>query len=163
MAATIPAFTDPDRVLDLVGALGIELRQDDVPDADATMDYAVEQGTVDVAFYLSAYDLTLASQNQWVQVNATWFAVKYLCQRRLNDVPKSVADECERREKLLQLVLERKATAPGLAKSRRGGVVSNYQVDLRRWNNQVRVDKNRSTGVAKDYVRPSDNSPDNRG
>jgi hypothetical protein len=155
MPVTVPAFTTAARILTLVGDLGVDLRLDDSPDADAALDAAVEAGTQDVWFFLSAYDPTELSQSVWTQLHATWFAVRYLCQRRLNDLPKSVADECERREKQLQMVLERKVDAPGVAKTRRGGAVTNYDTDLRRWNVQVRVNRPKSTGVAKGYIRPT--------
>ncbi len=156
MPVTVPAFTTVDRVTTLVGQLGIDLRLDDAADADATMDACVEAGTQDVWFFLSAYDPVELSQSVWTQLHATWFAVRYLCQRRLNDLPAAVKDECERREKQLQMVLERKVDAPGVAKTRRGAAVSNYDTDLRRWNVQVRVNRPKSTGVAKGYIRPTD-------
>jgi hypothetical protein len=56
------------------------------------------------------------------------------------------------------LVRQRKAKAPRLAKSRRPATVSNYHVDQRKFNNQVRVDKSRSTGVAQDYRRVVDDT-----
>ena len=161
---TIPPFTDPARILSLVGDLGVELRLDDSPDADDALDRAIEAGTLDLYYYLQRYSAASIADSTWAQANATWFAVRALCQRRLNEMPKSVMDECARREKMLQMILERKATAPGIAASRRPLAVTGYTVDLRRWNNQIRVDRNRSTGVAQDYVRPVDNSsPDDRG
>ena len=164
MPVTVPAFTTSARILTLVGELGVDLRLDDSPDADAALDAAVEAGTQDVWFFLSAYDPTELSESVWTQLHATWFAVRYLCLRRLNDLPKSVEMECERREKQLQLVLERKVDAPGVAKTRRGGAVTNYGVDLRRTNVQIRVNRPKSTGVANGYVRPTDyTAPDDRG
>lgn len=161
-AVTVPALTSAARVTDLIGALGIDLRTDDVDDPGVSMDYAIEQASYDVYFYLSAFDATAVSLSVWVQNNATWFAVKYLCQRRLNDVPKSVLDEVKAREEKLQLVLERKVN-PGLPRSRRGAVLSNYVVRLRDPNNQIKVDRTRSTGTARDYRRPTDETaPDYR-
>jgi hypothetical protein len=63
--------------------------------------------------------------------HATWFAVRALCRRRLNDVPKSVDEEWARRQKQLELVQQNKARAPGLANSRRPAAVTSYHVDER--------------------------------
>jgi hypothetical protein len=163
MAVEYP-FTTEDKILAIIGQLGVDLRLDDAADADEVMEFAIDEATGEVFFYLyPRYSAALASQNNWVQWHAAWFAVLVLCRRRLNDVPQSVKEEWARREKQLTKVQELKASVPELARSRRPAVVTGYTVDLRRFNNQVRVDRSKSTGVAKNYRRAHDDSaPDNR-
>lgn len=163
MAVAYP-FSTPDRVLGLVGRLGLDLRLDDAPDADAELDSVIDEATTDVQFYLATRyaDVDIAG-NEWANWHATWFAVHHLCLRRLNDTPKSVQEEIKRRSEQLELVRQGKAAAPGLANARRPVVVTGYTVRLRDVNNQIRVDKSRSTGVAKDYNRVvDDTAPDAR-
>ena len=162
MAVETP-YTTAARIIALVGELGVDLRTDDVADIDESLEYAVDAGTTDEDFYLSKYSPADIAVNEWCIQNATWFGVRALCLRRLNEVPEGVAKECERREKLLQKVLEGKWRAPRLPNSRRPVTVTNSVVILRNANNQVRVDRSRSTGVAHGYVRPVDDSaPDDR-
>lgn len=164
MAVAIP-YTTEARITRLIGELGIDLRVDDAADSGEEDDYfedCIDTGTVEVDFYLSRYSQADIATNDWCIQHATWFAVRRMCQRRLNDVPESVSKECDRREKQLMLVLQRKVDAPRLAKSRRPVAVTNYHTDLRKFNNQIRVDRSKSTGVAQDYNRPTDNSPDER-
>lgn len=162
MAVEYP-YTTAILITKLAGQLAVDLRLDDSADADDDLEFAIDTGTVDVDFYLQQYSQADAADNIWVQQHATWMALRALCQRRLNDVPESILKECERREKQLMLVLQRKAPAPRLAKTRRPGVVSNYTTDLRRYNNQGRVDGPRSTGLAEGYQRPTDpTAPDDR-
>ena len=153
-AAEIEAFA---------GTWGVDLRTDDVGGV-SVVDDAITFAGADFDFfcqgrYLSS-DLTAI---QWVRNVATAFAVEWLCLRRLNSVPEGLAKQCDRYREQLALVLEGKAQVPGAARSRRPVTVTNQVVDLRRRNNNVRVDRTRSTGVAQDYVRPSDpTAPDDR-
>jgi hypothetical protein len=157
MAVEYP-YTSEDAIIALAGQLAIDLRTDDVPDLDAHMEAAIDTGTSDLDFYLADYSQAGIADSTWATTHATWFAIRWLCLHRLNDLPESVKLECERREKQLELVRQRKAKAPRLAKSRRPATVSNYHVDQRKFNNQVRVDKSRSTGVAQDYRRVVDDT-----
>jgi hypothetical protein len=156
-------FTDSDKILSVVGRLGLGLRLEDAADQDAVLDDVIDEATGEIYFYLMRYAPADIAANNWAVWHATWFAVRALCRRRLNDVPKSVEEEWARRQKQLELVQQNKARAPGLANSRRPAAVTSYHVDLRRFNNQVRVDKARSTGRAEGYIRPVDNAaPDDR-
>ena len=162
MAVDYPYCTEAD-VTALAGQLAIDLRLDDSADPAADLEWAIDDSTVSLDFYLETYSQADLATSDWVRVNATYFALRSLCLRRLNDVPESLAKECERREKMLELVRQRKANVPRLSKSRRPAVVTGYTTDMRRPNNQIRVDTTKSTGVAKDYQRPNDPSaPDYR-
>lgn len=164
MAVATP-YTTAALVTRLVGQLGVDLREDDAADGTESglyMQDAVDVGTSDLDFYLSQYLQAGIAADEFCQRCATFFAVRYLCMRRLNEVPGGVLKECERREKMLELVRTGRARLR-IAKTRRAATVTNHVVDLRRFNNQVRTDRNRSTGVAQDYVRPMDpSSPDER-
>lgn len=144
-------------VVALAGQMAIDLRADDVPDLDAHLAAAIDFASGRVDLYCAArYSQAELAANRWVKGVAEFVAVMWLCQHRLNSVPESVAKEWEERKAELQTILERKAGVPRAARSRRPVTVSNHTVDLQRRNNQVRVDRNRSTGVAEDYKRPTD-------
>lgn len=145
----------------LAGATGVGLRTDDGVEAtlvQEAIDYA--GGEIDFACQgrYSAVD-----QVQWVRNCATHLALEDLCRRRLNSVPESLAARCDGYREQLRAVAGGQLAVPGAARGRRPVTVTNSTVDNRRFNNQVRVDRSRSTGVAKDYTRPTDpNAPDNR-
>lgn len=162
MAVDTP-YTTEALITRLVGELGLDLRADDDPGAtDDFMDDAIDAGTVAVDKYLYEYSVAGIAASRWAQEHATWFAVRRWCQRRLNDVPVSVEKECEERKKELELIRTRRSQAPRIAKTRRPAVVTTHTVDLRQYNNQVRVDKTRSSGRAEGYRRPDSGAPDNR-
>lgn len=156
-------FTSASAVTALIGRMGLDLRSDDA-EPDDLMDRAIEHGSAEIDWYMQ--DKYLASDlagSRFVAEAATAFAVEYWCLHRLNDTPKSVTEYADRYRDKLQLVLEGKAGIPGVARSRRPVTVTNQRVDLRRPNNQVRTDTTRSTGIAQDYVRPTDpTAPDCR-
>jgi DNA-binding NtrC family response regulator len=150
-------------VIAVAGQLAIDLRTDDVPDLDAHLAVAIEHASGRVDFYLHRYAQSVLAGNRWVKGVAELAAVRWLCVHRLNDLPKSVDAEWEERKEELELVRAGKAEVPRAAKTRRPVTVTNSTVDNNRRNNQIRVDTNRSTGVAKGYKRPVDpSSPDER-
>lgn len=156
------AYTTADAIEDLIGSLGVELRTDDA-DEQTLVDQAIEYASGRIDFYCARYAGAELAANRWVEGAATFIAVRWLCFRRLNEVPKSIEKEWEERLAELELIQQGKAVVPGAATSRRPVTVTNPHVDLRRPNNQVRVDRTRSTGVAKDYRRPTDpTAPDAR-
>lgn len=162
MAVPYP-FTTESKIVSIVGRLGVDLRLDDADDTAADMSDVIDEATGEIYFYLQRYALSDIASNNWAQWHATWFAVRALCQRRLNDVPTSVEAEWERREKQLQMVMEGKVAGPGLQASRRPIAVNGYTMDQRRFNNQVRVDRSKTTGVAKNFIVPVDvKAPDER-
>ena len=144
----------------LAGELAVDLRTDDDTageDAAALVPRAIDYASRRVDFYcVPPYSPAGLAGNGWVRDVAVTLAVYWLCLRRLNDVPGSVAAEREERLQELQMVREGKAQVPGAAPSRRPVTVTNQLVDLRRANGQVRTDRSRSTGAAKGYRRPTD-------
>jgi hypothetical protein len=158
------AYTTAGDIDSLAGTLAVDLRTDDGVEATLVAD-AIDCASADVDFYTQGrYAAADLAENRWARHAATAFALEVLCIRRLNDVPTSLAEMCERYRKMLQLVLEGKAQIPGAARSRRPGTVTNYVPDLRRLNNQMRRDQNRSTGArAASYrVMNDPSSPDMR-
>lgn len=157
------AYCTADDVIALAGQMAIDLRTDDVPDLDAHMAAAIDWASGRIDFYCGRYAASELAANRWVKGVAEFLTVKWLCTHRLNDVPTAIETEWEERKQELQTILDRKAEVPRAARSRRPITVTGYHVDLRRWNNQIRVDRSRSTGVAKDYKRPTDpTAPDGR-
>jgi hypothetical protein len=150
-------FTTAEKMEALAGTLAIDLRADDNSDLLALYEEAIAYAGGEVDFYCQdkylAADLAVS---QWVQNIATAFALEWFCQRRLNSVPESLAAMCDRYRLKLDLVLEGKAHIPGVPRSRRAVVISNQTVDLQRFNNQVRTDKARSTGVVEGYRQRTD-------
>lgn len=162
MAVDTP-YTDAPAVLAIGGELGVDLRSDDVPNLDDQMTRAISFATGRVDFYCARYAPADLAASQYVNDVAALLAVRWLCLHRLNEVPRSVEAEWEERQKELELIRQGKANVPRIAVSRRPGVATNYHVDQRRFNNQVRVDPARSTGRASGYVRPVDQSaPDQK-
>jgi len=159
------AYCAADDVEALAGEMGVELRLDDLDAGEdiTFLDDAIDYASGRIDFYCSRYAGTELAANRWVKGVAVLIALRKLCQRRLNAVPESVELEWEERQKELELVRQGKAAVPNAANARRPVAVTNYMIDQRRVNNQVRVDRSRSTGVAKDYRRPTDpTAPDQR-
>lgn len=150
------AYTTADAVESLAGELAVELRTDD-GDETALLTASVDYASGRIDFYCSGrYSGTELAANRWIAGVTAIIALRWLCLRRLNDVPGSIQAEYEERIKELELIREGKAAVPNAAASRRPVVVTNQRVDLRRPNQQVRTDRTRSTGVAKDYRRRTD-------
>lgn len=161
MAVDTP-YTTEARIIAVCGQLAIDLRTDDVPDYATHISDAIDAGTSEADYYYVDYLQSAVADDEFAQQCATWFAVRWLCEHRLNEPSAAVDKECERKEKKLELIRTRKAKVR-IPKTRRPVVTTAYTMDNRRWNNQVRVDQSRSTGVAKNYTRPTDNSsPDAR-
>lgn len=157
------AYTDAKAITDLVGQLAVDLRTDDVEAAEF-LDEAIDHGSSEIDFYSQGkYVASDLAANRWVKDAATAFAVEKLCMRRLNAIPESAVAWADRYREKLQGVLDGKWNIPGCSRTRRAVTVTNQHVDLRRPNNQVRTDTTRSTGVAKNYNRPTDpTAPDSR-
>lgn len=154
-------YTTSTEIEHLAGSVGVDLRTDDGVEATLVQE-AVDYAGGEVDYYCQGKFSSLDGI-QYVRNAATHFALEWLCLRRLNSVTESLAKACDRYREQLTRVLEGKAMIPGAARSRRPVTVTNQVVDLRRFNNQVRTDTTRSTGVARGYVRPTDpTAPDQR-
>lgn len=148
-------YTTAAAVEALAGTYAVDLRTDDGTES-ALVAAAIAYANGRVDFYCQRYANAELAAQQWVQDVATLIALRWLCLRRLNDVPKSLETEWAERKEELELVREGKATVPGAAATRRPLTVTNYGVDDRRFNGKVRVDTNRSTGVPGDLPRRTD-------
>lgn len=148
----------------LAGQLAVNLRTDDVADIDSHLESAATWARGRIDFYCSRYSQTVLAGNEWINGVATFLGVFWLCTHRLNEVPTSIQKMWEEEYKPeLVLIQKGQAEVPRAAKTRRPITVTNTNIDNRRFNNQIRVDTTRSTGVAKDYKRPTDpNAPDER-
>lgn len=145
----------------LAGTTGVDLRTDDATEATIVQE-AIDYAGGELDFYAQGRWSSLDSV-QYVRNAATHLALEWLCLRRLNSVPASLAKACDRYREKLELVMLGKVVIPGATRSRRQVTVTNQVVDLRRANNQVRTDRTRSTGTANGYTRPTDSTaPDDR-
>jgi len=160
--ADVP-YTTEDRISLLVGQLGVDLRTDD-DDPSGLLEAAIDYGSNQIEFYCSKYSTTELAANGWVNDAATFAAVMWLCVHRLNEVPNSIQKIWDETWAVqLSLIQQGKAVVPRAATSKNPLGATNYHVDLRRLNNQIRVDKSRSVGKTDGYVRPIDYSaPDQR-
>lgn len=159
------AYCESDDVVALAGQMAVDLRLDDLTGVDAVafMADAIDYASGRIDFYCSKYGQAELAGNRWVKGIAVLIALRKLASRRLNKPSKAIEAEWEERQAELELIRTGRGRVPGAATSRRPVTVTNPHVDLRRTNNQVRVDKARSTGVAKDYRRPTDpTAPDQR-
>lgn len=148
----------------LAGTLAIDLRGDDAADQSALTAAAVAHGSARVDFYCQdRWPAAVLAANAYVREAATALSLEWYCLRRLNDVPASLKALADGFREELRLVLENKANIPRAAKARRAITVTNPVVVLRKPNNQVRVDRSRSTGVREGYPVPYDETaPDKR-
>jgi len=157
----MPDYTSATEIDQLAGQVGVDLRTDDGTESTLVAE-AIDYAAGDVDYYCQGRFSNLDTI-QYVRNAATHFAVEWLSLRRLNSVTESLQKACDRYREQLTRVLEGKAIIPGATRSRRQAAVSNYNVDLRKFNNTIRTDRSRSTGVAKDYRRPVDpTAPDQR-
>lgn len=159
------AYCTADDVIALAGQMSVELKLDDLDpaEADEFMAEAIDYASGRIDFYCAKYGQAELAGNRWVKGIAVLVALRKLSSRRGNRPTKGMEKEWEERQAELELIRQGKGRVPGAATSRRPVTVTNTHVDLRRTNNQIRVDKARSTGVAKDYRRPVDpTAPDQR-
>lgn len=156
-------YCTPGDVIAVAGQWAIDLRTDDVPDLDAHLALAIEYASGRIDYYCHRYAQPVLAANRWVKGVAEIVAVRWLCIHRLNNCPQALDTEWEERRAELDEVRAGRSEVPRAPRTRRAVTVTNSTVDLRRVNNQVRVDRARSTGVAKDYRRPIDpKAPDQR-
>lgn len=149
-------YTTAAEVSDLAGELAVDLRTDDGSEL-ALMAAAIDYASGRIDFYtIPPYSQLVLAGSRWVRDVATVFALHWLCLRRLNEAPKSLESDREERLEELKLIQEGKAQVPGVARSRRPVTVTNQRIDLRRFNNNPRSDRARSTGAPGDYRRPTD-------
>ncbi|VTT96560.1 : DUF1320 [Gemmataceae bacterium] len=154
-------YSSDTEMQNLAGQVAVDLRTDDAVTA-TLLQAAIDYAGGEVEFYCQGR-FSLLDTVQYARNAATAFALEWLCMRRFNAVVEPLTKMCDRYREQLTKVAEGKFTIPGAARSRRQVTVTNQVVDLRRFNNQVRTDRSRSTGVAKGYVRPVDyNAPDER-
>lgn len=150
------AYTTAARVVRLAGQLAIDLRTDDA-DAATLLSAACDFASAQIDFYCGRYAQSELQGSRWVATAADFIAVRWMCFRRLNEVPGSIDKEwTDDLRPQLEQIQQGKASVPGAAASRRPVAVSNYHVDLNLRNKQVRTDRSRSTGVAQGYSRPTD-------
>lgn len=155
-------FSSIAEMTNLAGQVAVDLRTDDAAPAAELMQAAIDYAGGEVEFYCQG-KFGLLDSVQYVRNAATAFALEWLCMRRLNAVTDALTKMCDRYREQLGKVAEGTFTIPGAARSRRAATVANQAVDLRRFNNQVRTDTTRSTGVAKGFRRVTDgNAPDER-
>lgn len=155
-------YTTAGAIAELAGQLALDLRTDD-DDGPSLVTAAIAAATSRVDFYCGRYPMADLAASAWVNDVATFVAVRWLCMRRLNEVPASIEQEWEERREELELIRQGKAAVPRVAVSRRPGTVTNRTVDLRRFNNQTRQNGPMSTGAGSGYPRPTDpTAPDQR-
>lgn len=94
------------------------------------------------------YKLTdLAAGNDWLRDTNAYLAAKTLAERRGNPAPQSLMEECKDREMLLEQIRWGREQIPEqLPSFDHSPTVSNFEPELGRVNNPIRVRQNESTG-----------------
>lgn len=158
-----PQYTTAKRLNRRVSKLGVDLRTDHEPneaddgkDANGALGECIDSASSEVAGLCWRYDPTALTQSDWIATLTTDIAVFYLCELRLDSVPKAVEKAYDRAMEQLTKIQDGKAPIPGIAMGRGAApVLSNFRIDLAR-HPGVRVDRSRSTGSTDGYKRRTD-------
>ena len=144
MPVTIPDMTDSARMIRKFGDYGVTSFADH--DADGTADTGVvddciEESSAEIAMLAGQrYALADLAAHPLVHSWATTLAIYFLCQRRGNPIPTSLADEFNRITAILEKIVDGRIKLPGLDEVT--GIrptLSNLVIDRRYPNNRVRV------------------------
>lgn len=142
-------YADATAVVARAGEAGVTLRTDDDPN---TIDDVLEAAAVDVDFWLGpVYSQTALAGSEWVARACRDIAVRYLCLRRLNAVPKSVELRYQEVLELLKLLASGARQLPdAAARKANAPVLSNQRTHLSP-HPRVTTERPASTGVPAGY------------
>lgn len=144
-------YTTEANVNNVLSAQGTLYRADDDLDSIAesgVVDYCIDFASRQVDFYLAGrYDTDDFATNEWVEKATTILAACILSARRGNDVPNSLAAECDQWKEMLEKARLGHADIPGLTPNATHPLlVSGMTVDLRYRDHPIRRSRARSTG-----------------
>lgn len=137
-----------------VGQLGITLRTNDDPGA---LSDCLESAAAEVNFYLqNLYTPSALAGSEWVKRASRDIAVRFLCMRRLNSVPKSVQSQYEETIQKLDVIGSGKKNLPDApARHANVPVLSNQRTHL--WPHpRVVTERVTSTGTPSGYAPMDD-------
>lgn len=149
---TIPAMTTAEIMARKFGEYGLTSYGDHNPEngdsapvrqarIDAVVQDCVDQASAEIAMLAGQrYDLDDLAAHPIVIPWATTYAIYFLCQRRGNPMPQSLADEFNRVTANLEKIVAGDIKLPGLDEiTGMRPTVSNLVIDRRYVNDQVRV------------------------
>lgn len=157
--ATITQYCDAEAVKKILSAVGVKLRMEDDKEA---LSWSIDEASVDIDEYcLQSYTPASLSQSNWAAKQAAWRAAKYLCQRKNNPVPASLAEEVEKREERLEMVRTGLLKIPDAVKRKADvPVMTNQRVRLSPFPQSV-SERGRSTGTPQGYTPHDDRTDQN--
>ncbi len=140
-------YTSASRLRTRVSTTGVTLRTDDITVAHGAslVGDVIDRASDDVeGFVYFGYELAQLEINAWLNQRCTDIAVYYLCERRLNAIPKPVERAFDRANADLEKVRLGMMQIPGAAR-RKGAApaMSNLRVAMRPFNHVV-VERMRS-------------------
>lgn len=155
-------YCTPQDVVDRLSETAAELRTDDIPIADVTANVGdcIAEASAEIDSWVGARvkPANLAA-NRWVKFCCRSLACSYLCIRRGQDVPTSIAADCERYRAQLKMIATGTLKLPNLPTAPGGLAVSNQSYDNNRYP-AIATERPRSTPIAKNPPRRFDPNAD---
>lgn len=152
MAVATPYCTleDMQRLFSSQGVTAFSDHDADGQDDDGVTDDCIDQATEEINYYaMQFYSAASLAASTLINRWCTVLAVVFLCQRRGNPIPDSLASE---REAIIAKLIEIRSgigKLPGVAyKSNLRPSFSNLEIDRRFPSSRVRVNRTNSDGVA---------------
>jgi phage gp36-like protein len=139
-------YCTPADVIARLSEVAAELRTDDIPIADVTTNVGdcISEASAEIDAMLGArYQTAQLTDNRWVKFCTRAIACAFLCVRRGQDVPASIAADCERYREQLAKFASGTIVLPGVATVPSGPGVSNQSYDNSRYP-ALRVERPRS-------------------
>jgi phage gp36-like protein len=140
-------YCEPSDVIARLSEVAAELRTDDIPIADVTVSVGdcIEEASAEIdAMLTGRYPTAQLALNRWVKFCCRSIACSFLCIRRSQDVPGSIAADCERYREQLKLFASGAVKLPGVPSIPGGPSVSNQSYDNNRYP-ALRTERPRST------------------
>lgn len=143
-------YTTSARLIRYLGSRGVEdwsSHDDTGIEDDTVVSDSIYQATAEINLYLlGLYNDSDLYKNSFVVDMATRLAACRLCSNRGNDLPQSLADECEKIIERLEKINAQHLTIPGVPlRADMRPTLSNRVIDRRYAQRSVRVERSTST------------------
>lgn len=137
------------------------LRVDDITATPASnIGDCIDEASAEIDAHIgSLYKAQFLAANRWVKFCCRSLSCEYLCIRRGQDVPSSIAADCERYREAMKLIAAGSLKLPGLPQAPGGLAVSNQSYDNNRYP-ALQVERPRSSPVDRGGSRKFDPNAD---
>jgi len=155
-------YCEPSDVIARLSQVAAELRTDDIPIADVTVNVGdcIDEASAEIDAMLSAqYPSAQLANNRWIKYCCRAISCEFLCIRRGQDVPASVAADCERYREQLAKFASGAVVLPGVSQIPGGPAVSNQSYDNSRYP-ALRIERPRSMPIGSLPIRRLDGNAD---